>query len=81
MGGALAGDAISQDRFPVFHPCRLGNSSTHERQVTRRIADHRDRERRTANFIISSRPRFSARISSRSQENRETFRSDNEIYI
>lgn len=56
-------------------------SSTHERQVTRRIADHRDRERRTANFIISSRPRFfvAARISPRSQESRGIFRPDNEL--
>jgi len=76
MGGALAGDAISQDRLPVFRPCRL---ETHERQVTRRIADHRDRERRKANFIISSRFFVAARISPRSQESRETFRSDSEL--
>lgn len=51
----------------------LLSSHDRQRQVTRQIADHRDRERRTANFIISSRPRFfpAARISPRFLESRE----------
>lgn len=55
----------SRGSLPVQAASLAAAGDTAERSV-----DHRDRERCTANFIISSRPRFflSARISPRFQE-------------
>lgn len=75
MGGTLAEDTLAGS-LPSISSRLDERYFSSERQVTRRIADHRDRARRTANFIISSRPHFflAVCISPHSQESWETFR-------